>query len=146
MRCTNNFRFNFIWRQFFSFRLEHSPCASSIATCEILHLTTGPNRPNFMCWLLKALYGLNKAPIQWYANFNSCLVDDFGFTFCSYEACICYKNNDEIMAPINLYIDDILILSSNRTALDEIKYKLRSRSKMQGFGVPRNDNSTRSIQ
>ena len=38
-----------------------------------------PSKPNLARKLLKALYGLDQSPRQWYAKIHAFLVDDSGF-------------------------------------------------------------------
>eukprot|EP00171_Calliarthron_tuberculosum_P023532 IDg23532t1 len=94
-----------------------------------------PKRPNLVCRLLKAIYGLKQAPKQWYAKINSFLVDDLKFQACSSEPCLYLKHTKQSILTIILYVDDLLIAGSNELELKEIKLEFKHRFQMKDLGA-----------
>ena len=96
---------------------------------ETIHMEIPPGFINAsnsgkVCLLQKALYGLMQAPQQWCAKINSFLVHELNFTSCSYDLCLYIRHCKEITTLIVLYVDDLLIAGSRRSAVDEVKSEL----------------------
>eukprot|EP00171_Calliarthron_tuberculosum_P022031 IDg22031t1 len=93
-----------------------------------------PKRPNSVCKLLKAIYGLKQAPKQWYAKINSFLVDELNFQGCKSEPCLYLKHEANAMLAIILYVDDLLIAGSKDFDIIKIKEEFKSRFQMKDLG------------
>ncbi len=72
-----------------------------------------PDKHDFVCKLQKALYGLKQAPRQWYAKINSFLTESLHFRSSPYDPCLYVYNKDGKKALISLYLDDLLLASSD---------------------------------
>ncbi len=72
-----------------------------------------PKRPDFVCKLQKALYGLKQAPRQWFGKINSFLTDQLHFENSPYDPCLYFRNKNGRKAMISLYVDDLLLASSD---------------------------------
>ncbi len=72
-----------------------------------------PDKPDFVCKLQKALYGLMQAPRQWYAKLNSFLTESLHFQSSPYDPCLYVFNKDGKKALISLYVGDLLLASSD---------------------------------
>lgn len=94
-----------------------------------------PNRPNLVCKLQKAIYGLKQASRQWYAKINSFLVDSLKFTNSAYEPCLYIKHDGNSIILIVLYVDDLLIAGNDRSMMNKVKDEFKKRFKMKDLGV-----------
>jgi hypothetical protein len=66
-------------------------------------------KENSVCKLKKSLYGLKKAPRQWYLNFDRFMTEQ-GYSRCHSDHCVYFKkleNGSYII--LLLYVDDILL-------------------------------------
>jgi hypothetical protein len=85
------------------------------------------------CKLKKSLYGLKQVSRQWYIKFDE-VIRSFDFTENKVNNCIYvkFKRNDFII--LVLYADDILLASSDKNILYEIKSFLSSNFDMKDLG------------
>ena len=88
-----------------------------------------------VCKLRKSLYGLKKAPQQWYYKFDSFMAEQGYHTFHS-NHCVYFKRlvNESYIIPL-LYLDDMLIVGSNMQQINELKQKLERSFAMKDLGV-----------
>ncbi|GBE88168.1 Retrovirus-related Pol polyprotein from transposon TNT 1-94 [Sparassis crispa] len=97
----------------------------------------GFRRSNSLVWKLnKALYGLKQAGREWYKKIRA-EFEALGFTRCHSDHSVFYKNDDGILLIIAIYVDDMLILSDNLTAVTTLKEDLKSRFEMTDLGEAR---------
>ncbi|CAN1246025.1 Retrovirus-related Pol polyprotein from transposon TNT 1-94 [Linum grandiflorum] len=94
---------------------------------------TTPETQNKVCKLKKSLYGLKQAPKQWYEKFNS-TISDFGFKPTSSYTCVYTKWFGNSYVILCLYVDDMLIFSSDMSAITETKAFLSSKFEMKDLG------------
>jgi hypothetical protein len=85
------------------------------------------------CRLKKSIYGLKQASRQWYLKFDS-IIRKFGFEENIEDNCVyaMFKNRKYIF--LVLYVDDILLASSDVNLLLEIKKFLSSKFDMKDLG------------
>ena len=71
-----------------------------------------PGEEDKVCRLVKLLYGLKRAPKQWHAKFDQTMLAN-GFKINECDKCLYIKNilNHDVI--ICLYVDDMLIMSTN---------------------------------
>ena len=68
---------------------------------------------NKVCLLRKSLYGLKQSPRQWYERFDEYMLH-IGFTRSKFDSCVYIRfENDQVLAYLLLYVDDMLIASKN---------------------------------
>lgn len=94
-----------------------------------------PEKPNHVCKLTKALYGLKHAPRAWFNKFSHFLME-FGFT-CSKSdpSLFTYHENNETLLML-LYVDDILLTGSSPRLLQQLLQKLRDMLPMKDLSTP----------
>jgi hypothetical protein len=85
------------------------------------------------CRLKKSIYGLKQASRQWYLKFDS-IIRKFGFEENIEDNCVyaMFKNRKYIF--LVLYVDDILLASSDVNLLLETKKFLSSKFDMKDLG------------
>ena len=72
------------------------------------------------CKLKKSIYGLKQASRQWYLKFND-IITSFGFKENIVDRCIYLKVSGSKFIFLILYVDDILLASSDLGILHETK-------------------------
>ncbi|XP_075075906.1 uncharacterized protein LOC142162833 [Nicotiana tabacum] len=88
---------------------------------------------NKVCKLRKSLYGLKKAPKQWYENFNSTLVG-YGFVVNASDTCVYSKMIGSDCMIRCLYVNDMLIFGPSVDVVKELKNFLSSKFEMKDLG------------
>jgi len=94
-------------------------------------VVTGKERMG--CRLKKSIYGLKQASRQWYLKFDK-TIRKFGFTENVEDNCVYAKFKNGKYIFLVLYVDDILLASSDVTLLQEIKRFLSSNFDMKDLG------------
>ncbi len=84
-----------------------------------------------VCKLIKALYGMKKAPHVWYKTLVKYL-KKLGFTQLEFDYGIFVSANKQIF--ITVYVDELLIFGLNVPRLEDVQQKLRDRYKMTDLG------------
>lgn len=92
---------------------------------------------NKVCLLKKALYGLRESPRAWYECFHNYIIS-LGFDRSKHDNCLYTKTNKMAQVYILLYVDDLLICSSNYDELVKVKQKLSHRFEMTDLGKIKN--------
>ncbi|GKA73386.1 zinc finger, CCHC-type containing protein [Tanacetum coccineum] len=77
-----------------------------------------PGNENKVCKLIKYLYGLKQAPKQWHQKFDEVVLSS-GYLLNQYDKCV-YSKLDEFGKGviICLYVDDMLIFSTDQVQVD----------------------------
>ena len=86
-----------------------------------------------VCRLKKSIYGLKQASRQWYLKFHS-VVASYGFVENKVDQCIYCKVNGRKFIFLILYVDDILLASSDLGLLHETKRMLSKNFDMKDLG------------
>lgn len=75
-----------------------------------------PYKPDYVCKLKKAIYGLKHAPRAWFDNFTLFLID-FGF-FCSFPdpSLFVYHRGSDVIYLL-LYVDDMIVTGNNEVLI-----------------------------
>ncbi|WVY90035.1 hypothetical protein V8G54_035549 [Vigna mungo] len=89
-----------------------------------------------VCLLQKSLYGLKQSPRQWYRKFDDFLIK-LNFKRCNYDDCVYTLNHGGETLYLLLYVDDILIASSDRGMIGETKARLADAFEMKELGEAR---------
>jgi hypothetical protein len=85
------------------------------------------------CYLKKSIYGLKQASRQWYLKFDK-IIKEFGFKENVEDNCIYAKFKNGKYIFLILYVDDILLASSDVSLLLETKRFLSSHFEMKDLG------------
>ncbi|WJZ88075.1 hypothetical protein VitviT2T_007407 [Vitis vinifera] len=91
------------------------------------------NSKQLVCKLKKSIYGLKQASRQWYRNFDQ-VITSFGFKENTIDQCIYLKFSGSKFIILVLYVDDILLASSDVGLLHETKRFLSSKFDMKDLG------------
>ncbi|RDY04351.1 hypothetical protein CR513_11949, partial [Mucuna pruriens] len=88
---------------------------------------------SMICKLKKSIYGLKQVSHQWYHKFHQVI------TSCSFETnvvddCVYYKFSESKYIFLVLYVNDILLASSDTSLLHETKRFLTKNFKMKDLG------------
>ena len=67
---------------------------------------------NKVCKLIRSLYGLKQALKQWHIKFDDIILS-CGFVINQTGKCVCHKVDENNIVILHLYVDDILIFSSD---------------------------------
>jgi hypothetical protein len=92
-------------------------------------------KKKMVCGLKKSLYGLKKAPRQWYLKFDRFMIEQ-GYNRCHYDHCVYFKrleNGSYII--LLLYVDGMLVVGSNMQDINVVKNKLANSFVMKDLGV-----------
>ena len=84
-------------------------------------------KENLVCRLKRSIYGLKQASRQWYLNFDK-IVMSFGFIENKFDQCVYMKVNGSKYIFMVLYINDILLASSDVNLLNDTKRILSAMS------------------
>ena len=85
------------------------------------------------CHLKKSIYGLKQASRQWFLKFNE-TIQKFGFIENDEDSCVYTKFKKGKYIFLILYVDDILLASSDVNLLTETKKFLSSKFEMKDLG------------
>jgi hypothetical protein len=87
-----------------------------------------PEHPEWVCLLLKSLYGTKQAARQWNEALDNHMQDQ-GFEVSSADPCIYHRISSQEYTVIAVYVDDIIAMSNNMVNINECKIKMHSRSR-----------------
>jgi len=87
-----------------------------------------------VCFLKQSLYRLKQSPRQWYRQFDEFLVKA-GFVRSDYDSCVyMMRKNEKVILYLLLYVDDILMASSDRQEIQKLKKRLNDEFEMKDLG------------
>jgi len=89
-----------------------------------------------VCKLLKSLYGLRQAPLQWFAKLSSALLS-YGFQQSKVDYNLFRKTIGDTYKAILVYVDDMIITGNEETEIVAVKSSLHSQFHMKDLGVLR---------
>uniref|UniRef100_A0AAV1U852 Reverse transcriptase Ty1/copia-type domain-containing protein n=1 Tax=Peronospora matthiolae TaxID=2874970 RepID=A0AAV1U852_9STRA len=90
-------------------------------------------QPDYVCKLKRSLYGLKQSPRMWNQTIDGFMIT-MGFNKCELEHFIYIKRDDQDMILVVLYVDDLILSSSNNDILKSTKMALSTRFEMTGLG------------
>ncbi|XP_020672785.1 uncharacterized protein LOC110092535 [Dendrobium catenatum] len=91
------------------------------------------SNPTAVCKLHKSLYGLKKAPRQWFQKLTSFLQSQ-GFTFSRSDPSLLLLHNGQTQLYILIYVDDFLVTGNNTTAIDRLLHQLQNQFALKRLG------------
>ncbi|KAL8139110.1 hypothetical protein V2J09_005111, partial [Rumex salicifolius] len=92
-----------------------------------------PDRPTHVCRLRKALYGLKQAPRAWFHKLTGALVLH-GFKACISDPSLFIKKNGSHVVYVLIYVDDLIIIGSHPTFIDEFVQLLNREFSLKDLG------------
>ena len=84
---------------------------------------------SLVCRLKKPLYGLKQATHAWYAKMDRFLLD-INFSRCHSDNNVYTKRVDGHLIILVLYVDDIILTSSDPKFINHVKYSLKNKFDM----------------
>jgi hypothetical protein len=87
----------------------------------------------FVCKLKKCLYGLKQASRAWYQKIDATLLD-LGFERSVADHSLYFAQKGPHVMLVLVYVDDLIILSSNMESMDALKSKLEAEYEMTDLG------------
>lgn len=102
---------------------------------EEIYLRPPPGfREDDKVWLLyRALYGLKQAPKSWYTRLRT-VFETLGFTRSHADHSLFFKVEDGILIIVAVYVDDKLIVSKSRDAIERLKTRLSKEYDLTDLG------------
>jgi hypothetical protein len=91
------------------------------------------NDSNLVCHLKKSLYGLKQAPRVWYAKMDNFLPDT-SFCRCHSDPNVYTKKVGSHLIILVLYVDDLILTSSDPKLLTHVKSSLKKKFEMTNLG------------
>ena len=92
-------------------------------------------KENLVCRLKKSLYGLKQSPRKWYLKFDKFMTEQ-GYDRCHSNHFVYFKRLDnERYIMLLLYVDDMLVASSNMQDINVLKIKLAKSFVMKDLGA-----------
>jgi hypothetical protein len=91
------------------------------------------NDSSLVCHLKKSLYGLKQAPRAWYAKMDNFLIDT-GFSRCHSDPNVYTKKVGSHLIILFLYVDDLILTSSDSKILNHVKTSLKKKFEMTDLG------------
>lgn len=91
------------------------------------------NRMASVCRLNKPLYGLKQAGREWYRKLNNYLIE-IGFKNTETNPCVYVHSQQTCDTIILVYVDDLLIASTDLSNIRNVKIKLKEKFKMKDLG------------
>uniref|UniRef100_A0A2N9HIV2 Reverse transcriptase Ty1/copia-type domain-containing protein n=1 Tax=Fagus sylvatica TaxID=28930 RepID=A0A2N9HIV2_FAGSY len=96
----------------------------------------GETSSNSVCRLTKSLYGLKQASRQWFSKFSTTLLSH-GFTQSKADYSLFTRHDGSSFIALLVYVDDILIASSDIAAVTKLKQFLDAQFKLKDLGPVR---------
>ena len=87
-----------------------------------------------VCRLIKSLYGFKQAPKQWHEKFDYTMLSN-GFKINECDKCVYVKSTNDSHVIVCLYVDDMLIMGTNKNIINSTKKILRSKFDMKELGL-----------
>ncbi|GJS03697.1 putative ribonuclease H-like domain-containing protein [Tanacetum coccineum] len=92
-----------------------------------------PDHPNKVYKVVKALYGLHQAPRAWYATLSTFL-EKHGYKRGTIDKTLFIKRDKKDIMLVQVYVDDIIFGSTNKSWCDEFEALMQSRFQMSSMG------------
>jgi hypothetical protein len=89
--------------------------------------------PNHVYKLYKAFYGLKQAPRAWYECLRDFLIDN-GFRIGKIDSTLFKRKVDKYLFICQIYVDDIIFGSTNKSFYDEFSKIMTDRFEMSMMG------------
>ncbi|KAH9696050.1 retrovirus-related pol polyprotein from transposon RE1 [Citrus sinensis] len=91
------------------------------------------NKPNHICKLIKALYGLRQAPRAWFDKLKSALYS-WNFENSKCDTSLFFRRTKSDIIIMLIYVDDMIITGSNCQDVEEVVVKLSKTFALKDIG------------
>lgn len=91
--------------------------------------------PNYLCRLLKSIYGLRQSPCVWFHRLRDRLLT-IGFKEGILDSSLFVCIHDKVSTYLLVYVDDIMVISSSQGSIDTVVSQLREDFKIKDLGNP----------
>jgi hypothetical protein len=91
------------------------------------------NDTSLVCRLKKSIYGLKQVPRAWYSKMDNFLITN-GFSRCQSDPNVYTKKLGNHRIILFLYVDDLILTSSDSKLLNHVKTRLENKFEMTDFG------------
>lgn len=91
------------------------------------------NNSKKVCRLKKSLYGLKQASKIWNSKLNSVLIS-FGLKRSNHDPCVYHNVTGNDIIIVAVYVDDLLVFSTQKNESNKLKTKLSSSFEMKDIG------------
>nr|GFA47300.1 hypothetical protein [Tanacetum cinerariifolium] len=91
-----------------------------------------PHFPNKVCKVEKVLYGLHQAPRAWYETLSTYLLENRFRRGTINKTLFIKKDRDDILL-VQVYVDDIIFWSTNKSLCDEFEQMMHKRFQMSSI-------------
>ncbi|GJU74327.1 putative ribonuclease H-like domain-containing protein [Tanacetum coccineum] len=92
-----------------------------------------PDHPTKVYKVVKALYGLHQAPRAWYATLST-FIEKHGYKRGTIDKTLFIKRDKKDIMLVQVYVDDIIFGSTNKSWCDEFEALMKSRFQMSSMG------------
>ena len=92
-----------------------------------------PTHPHYVCKLQKFIYGLKQAPRAWFESFTTQLLH-LDFIASSADSSLFIYKDNQVIAYLLLYVDDIVLTSNTPSFLDHVIQQLNSTFDLKDLG------------
>ena len=90
-----------------------------------------------VCLLKKSLYSLKQSPREWYKCFDDLIIYN-GFERSQFDSCVYFKKKSSASnVYLLLYVDDMLLVSCDKAAIEDLKKQLKGKFKMKIWDLPK---------
>ena len=92
-----------------------------------------PGREDWVCKLLKAIYGLKQAGRQWYLKVKE-LFEGLGLQRCEYDQGVFYLHLPELNIIVAIHVDDCTLVTNTKAVMERFKAEIASRFEISDLG------------
>lgn len=92
------------------------------------------NRKEYVCKLIRSLYGLKQSGNEWNKLLNKILVHNMKFRRIITDSCVYVKNNTNGIIVVAVYVDDLIIMSNTQILINQFKEQLNDRVEIDDIG------------
>jgi hypothetical protein len=105
---------------------------------EILHMQQPPgyedtSKPDWVCLLLRNLYGLKQASRVWHLTIDP-FIKSLGFQANQGDPCLYFRWDDGKLTMVTLHVDDLTLASDSQSILDQVSSQLKAKFTMTDDG------------
>jgi len=91
------------------------------------------HKPDYVCKLKKSLYGTKQAARQWNQRIHSHMVK-FKFIQTQADHCVYIQKQEHQVIIIILYVDDLIVMATNKKLIDQVRDQLKSEFDIKELG------------